>query len=236
MTFLEMQTAVQYGIEDLAGKFFTLADVKTALNEAQDEMAEYTEYYETSFTLTRQANTTYYNLNAPGAVGVPAGLATNPILAVKRIFNVQTNRWLDPVSVRGLDEDYYAQWEAITGETGFFFMRGLWQLGLMPRQITTTGTLTCYGTAMPTALAANGDTPSVPETFHQGWVEYALYELMSQDAEIQKAMDHFAHFDPRTKELDGGYLFYAEGLKRWVNDRVSKTKVGIMGGNLWPRR
>jgi hypothetical protein len=213
LTFLEMQTEVfQWIDEDSADPaFWTVDDVKTAINEGYGEISDSSEWYERDHNLPLLSNRTYYDLRS--------ALGGEPVLTFKHAFNQTTRRWLYPGEIRELDYRTFNQWEEITGEPEQFFVRGLFWLGTFPKQSSDSGTMKAYFTALPPDLSADGDTPGCPDEFHYGIVEYAIGDLLSQEAETQKAIGHF-----------GEYSTYEAGLKGWVDGRVALDRIPMLNG------
>ena len=178
------------------------------------ELADATEYYETSFTVSKTASTQYYDLSS---TSVYSAAATNPVLTVRRVFNVETNTWLSFIDVRDMDLER-RQWEDNTGEATRFLIRGLWWLGLYPKPSATSGTVTVFASTLPTALSADASTTGLPQEYDLALVEYACYDLLCQDGEFGKAMRYY-----------GKYLQKQEGLRKFVLQRSVKDRVGALG-------
>ena len=213
MTFLEMQTEVFRRLEESSASpaFWTVAQVKAALNEGLDELGDATEFVETSGAVSLTANTTYYDLSST------AVLAGEPPLTVRRVFNDQTSRWLKPYDQRSLDSTN-REWESNTGEPAYFWIKGLSWLGVYPKPAATSGTLTVHYSVLPSEMVANGATPDGPREFHLALVEYAVYDLLCQDREYKKAMKYWGRFSEKQ-----------EALRRFVNQRSVKDRVGGLG-------
>lgn len=211
MTFTQLQAEVRARLDEATANFYSDQDVKDALNEAYQEMADESEWYERNATIALTANAVYYDLSS-------ASILTDEFLSLRWCYNTQTTRWLEPSSVYDLDRQYRA-WENTTGAPDYFFMRGLWNVGLYPKPAATSGTVRLYYSAVPAALSAGGDTPSFHQEFHLGLVEYALYDLYGQDAETKEALRHWQQ-----------YRGYADGLRAWVQGRISRPRLESMKG------
>jgi len=199
-----MQSEVQRRLEEtVAGVFWLLAQQKEAINDGYFDLADVTEWAETSESenLTTSNN---YDLSS---------VLASTVLSVSGIQNTQTNRWLTPSSVQDWDKRSI-QWEETTGEPYEFTLAGLWWLRVFPRKASAAGSLTIHYTYVPVALSADGDTPAFPSEFHPGLVEYALYDLLCQERETDKALAHYAK-----------YLEHREGLRKYVQDRAGYDRV-----------
>lgn len=204
MQFSELKTEVFRRLDEsaLAPVYWEVLDVELSLNDGLAEMADATEYYETTYALALAVATTYYDLR----------LFTHEPLRVTSVYNRTTSRWLIPSSVRDLDK-IDPRWGLVPGEPDRYFVRGLFTLGVFPRP-TTIETVDVYHTAMPPVLALAADTPIFPAEFHVGLIEYALADLLSQDGEAKEALAHWEK-----------YLEYESGLSTWVKNRA-KNGVG----------
>ena len=167
------------------------------------------EWNETSTSLSLTASTTYYDLSS---------LISNKLLTVKRIFNDQTSGWLTARDVRDFDQTYQ-QWEQITGEPTQYIVRGLWWLRFDRYKTSTSGTVTVYYTLVPADLSADGDTPGFPQEFHYSLVDFAVADLLFQDAETKKGLKFWAR-----------YKAIEEALRRYVLGRASFDRVGVLHG------
>jgi hypothetical protein len=211
VTFLELQTEVARRIEESTGSpaFWSVADIKASINRGYRETADVAEWNETSTALSLTASTTYYDLSS---------LINTRILTVKRIFNDQTSQWMSARDVMDFDR-CFQQWENSTGEPGQFLIRGLWWLRFDRYKLATSGTATVYYTEIPADLSADGDTPAFPQEFHYALVEFAVADLLFQDAETKKGMKFWAR-----------YKVLEDGLKRYANQRTLLDRLAVLHG------
>lgn len=186
-----------------------MAEIKRAINRGYRETADVAEWNETSTALSLTANTTYFDLST---------LISNKVLTVKRAYNNQTSQWLVPRDVRDFDENYQ-QWENITGEPSQFIVRGLWWLRFDRYKTSTSGTVTIHYTLVPTDLSADADTPAFPQEFHLALVDFAVADLLFQDAETKKGMRYWLR-----------YKAGEEALKRYANQRAQVDRQGALHG------
>lgn len=212
MTFGEMQTDVLRKIAESSSDpaFFSLTDVKRALNNANETMGEATEWREITVGIPLRGRASYYDLR---------GFGDSPILSVLAIFAPTPVRWLIPVSTRDLDNSrdgvfQFPQWDTIQAEVRHFFLRSLWWLGLYPRPSSDSGIVRLNCSSLPLPLINDEDSPDFPEEFHPGLVEYALYELFLDDHEVALG---FQHWDK--------YLEHEGALRLYVQSRQDIDRV-----------
>lgn len=214
MTFLEMQDEVFLRLAENSSSptFWSRDEVKAALNDGYEEISDATEWYERNQVINLLSNRTYYDLRSV--------LSADTFLTPKRCLNSQTDRWLTPTSIRDMDTQLYRRWEVITvTEPERMFQRGLWWLGVFPQKGADSGTLRFYFTAIPPPLSADGDEPGFPEEFHYGLIEYAIGDLLGQEAESGKAIGKW-----------GEYLGFEAGLGSYVDGRISLDRVTTLRG------
>jgi hypothetical protein len=194
--------------------YWTEEDVEDALNEAYEEITDHSEWYETSQNFTVYAHRTYHDLRY---------MLSDPssFLRVAAVYNLTTNRWLEPTNKLLLDLHSYREWETVSvTEPQCWFMRGLWWLGLFPRKASdTANAIKVFLKRMPTALANESDEPGFFEDLHDALVDYAVYDLLCQDHEFNKAQKYFDRF-----------LTKAEDLKNRVEGRVLRDRVSTITG------
>lgn len=211
MNFQEMQTEVFRRLDEdsVSPAFWSLVDVKQAINEGYDDLSELTEWRETSSSLSL-ANSNYYDLST---------LVSDVVLTLYSVRNAQTSKFLDQGTVKQLDT-WYRRWEAVIGgEPERYWIRGLYWLGMFPNKGAASGTVTLYYTALPAALSANADTPGFPQEFHLALVDYAVYDLLCQDREYEKAARLWASYQERVAKL-----------RRYVQGRAEIPLTRRLGG------
>lgn len=209
MTLQEMREDVltQLGESVTAPKFWSVADVDAALNEAYEDISDAAEWLEVAVTINLDSRRTWYDLNA-WRLGM---------LSILHFYNSQTQEWMVAGGVRAWDRNQ-RDWMAATGEPHNIVRRGLNWLGLYPASGTVSGTLIIHGTAMPAAPLAAADSPGFPVEYHPGLVEHALANLKAQDHEPAQSLAHFE-----------SYLDYESGLKVYLNSRLELDKHHILG-------
>lgn len=226
MDFGELQTAVfgELNEDSTNPAFWTLADVKDAINQGYEEMSEISEWYDSTYTVSLVAGTRYYDLFAP-----TTSTSYPQILEVVKVYDATVRRWLLPISTAILDRSNPVWEQATAASPEHWMVRGMFRFGVFPLP-TTSRDLTLYtknipqGTAVDApALVDDSDTPGFPSDFHSGIVSYAVYMLLCEDGEYRKAILQYNEFMAQT-----------DLLRKWSANRgsIPMTRV-VGGGGLW---
>jgi hypothetical protein len=198
MTLGEMKSEVRRRLNESGTAFYSDADIAASLQEGLDEMADIAEYSEREASVGLLTGRTYYDLQS---------VLPDTFLSPRRIYNSTTSRWLTPTDPRDQDEHTFVQWELTYGEPVRYLLRGNWWLGVWPRQSNDTGKLRVYYTDIPAPLT-DTESPSFPRDFHPGITDYAIFDLLCQQRETEKALTYWKSF-----------LDYADGLMKHVQGR-----------------
>lgn len=211
MTLADLRTETFRRLRDDAGApvFWTEAEVDAALNAGYMEVSDETEWHEVAVTIDLLSHRPWYDLRRLVGPG---------FLAIGQGYDLTTNRWLLPTTVRELDA-YDRRWERAVGEPRRVVMQGLWWVGYWPRIGSDTGTIQQYVRTLPDPLVDAADEPGFPETWHYGLVEYAVSDLSAQDGEASRAQLAWA-----------AYLAQEAGLRAWVDGRASAALMHGYGG------
>lgn len=231
MDFSELQNAVfqELGEDSASPAFWTVDDVKTALNDGYAEIADYAECCENTYDITMTSFDRYAQLYA--TVQFPPGVPlifTPQILQITKAYNNDTRLWLQPTTVKSLDATD-PNWELASGAPTLYLLRGTYFFGVWPFPNSNTS-ITLYTLEVPHGAGYNdlplmldADTPTFPADYHRALVWYAVYELLCQDAEYKKAMVYYEQ-----------YLALADALRKWTSNRASNPMQRVIGGGgLW---
>lgn len=214
MTFAELQTELFRRLDEdsVAPSFWSLTDIKRALNEGYAELSDASEWYERALMLPRLSNRTYYDLRA---------IVGTSFLSPRRCYNAVSSTWLQCVNLRELDNRTYQRWEVNTGEPAKMMQRGAWWFGVYPKpsEDGDGNNLRLYCTAMPPPMVLDQDRPGFPREFHPGIVAYGLFDLLAQEAETAKAMQHY-----------GEYSAIETALTRHVRSRIQMDRINTLKG------
>ncbi len=203
-----MKADVRRKINAASTAFFTDSDIEDALNEAYEEMADATEFYERQATIDMLAGRTYYDLTS---------LLPDTFLSPRRAWNTTTQKWFGPTDTLERDSAY-VQWELTYGAPEYYLLRGNWWLGVWPRANDDTSyKARVYYTAIPEHMSAATDTPAFPKEFHQGVVDLALAELFAQNRDPKKVISSWKSGES-----------YVAGLRDHVNARQRLAKTNIL--------
>jgi hypothetical protein len=212
LTAAESIARIRDRLPATSGNFWLDSDLLSAYNEALDELSEATEFYERYATIPRRKKNTLHDLR---------GILPEEALRLTAIFDTNTNRWLVPTSVRELDLKLGRAWEDHTTSPLWWFMRGLFFLGVYPAAADDEGRLRAYFSAMhPHATEANQDIfrPSLPSDYDVTLEDYALYTLFADARETAKALEYWSAYQEQEKKL-----------KALVSGRIAADYVPMMG-------
>lgn len=185
-------------------------DIALAINEGLQELSDGAEFFEREYTIRLRKSANYYDLRT---------CIPDTILRVTAIWNPTRNTWTRPVEVRELDENTSRQWEEVDGSPHLHFVRGLWWLGIFPHTTADDETLRLKCKALHPDLEDDLDVPQqLPEEFHRAPVDYALYNLFSDDKEVTEAMNHWQKYGEKEA-----------ALKQRMETRTAKDRVSRMG-------
>lgn len=204
---LREDVLVKLGEDPSDPKYWSVADVDAAINEAYEEITDATEWNEVMVTLSLDTRRTWYDLNA----------WREGMLTVLHFYNGTTQQWMRAGGVREFDS-IQRDWMSASGEPRRMVRRGLNWLGFFPFSGTLNATIDIYGTAMATPLSADADVPGFPVEFHPGLVHHAVSNLKAQDHEPAQSLEEYE-----------AYLDYEAGLKVHVNSRLEFDKHHILG-------
>lgn len=214
MTLGEMRSEVYRRLRENASSpvHFTEAEIDSALNEGLEELADATEWCERTVNVQLAKLRTYYDLRSV--------VAPEQFLGMRRAHSPSTNRWIEPTALRVLDLEGYTRWETVIGTPYRMFQRGLWWLGLYPHPSADGDLVRITCVVTPEALEED-DEPDFPEEFHRGVVEYAVYDLLAQDGETDKALRKGGPWE--------AFLVKSGELEEYVDERASIDRAGIIG-------
>ncbi len=198
MTLAEMKSDVRRRLNESGAEFFSDDDIADSLQEGLDEIADITEYYEREATLGLLTGRTYYDLRT---------VLPDTFLSPRAAWNTTTQRWLTATDARDLDERTFVQWELTYGEPVRYLMRGNWWLGTWPRNSSDSLGIRMIYTSIPAALT-DDEEPAFPVEFHMAAPDFAVFDLLGQERETQKAL-----------ALWNSFLGYCAGLKKHVQSR-----------------
>jgi hypothetical protein len=209
MTFGEIKAEVFKRLRESSTSpvFWTEDDVGDAINEGLGEISDSSEWYERVKVVNLLKSRPYYDVYA---------FLDRCFLRIDAAYNTTTSRWLTHEHHSNLDSGDN-RWEMRVAEPDRLLFRGIRWLSYWPYKGTPTGTIRQYFVSIPKTLCDDADVPGFPEQFHYGLVDYAFYDLMSQDGETDQALEAWK-----------AYQGYDQGLTAWVNKRAA---IPYRGGN-----
>lgn len=181
--------------------FWTDADIVRVYNDALDEISDATETYERSVVIRRRKNAIYTDLR---------GIMAPSALRIRSIWNPDIQRWLFPTTVKELDESVGRGWEKSPGPgtAAWWFMRGLWYLGIYPAADSDSTSVKVYFTACMPHVSIDGGLshglgaePPIPHDFGRMVENYMLYALWSEQREAQKALAYWGMYKKQEQDF-----------------------------------
>ena len=203
MTRGEIRTEVYRRLRESSSSpvFWVAADLNRAIDEGYAEISDATEWNEVSNAIRIPAKIPAFD--------VRQFLTGSEFLCLGPGYNNATSRWLTPTTPQSLDATDQS-WETREAMPEYVMARNPWMIEYWPYGGTGTNTITQYYTALPTPFASDSDEPGFPLAYHYGIVEYALFDLWAQDAEVALASTAWK-----------AYQEYEAGLSGCVNSRAS---------------
>src|SRR5258706_15646817 len=107
-----------------SANFWDDQDLIDAYNCGLDELSEATEFYELSATIPRRKWHSLTDLR---------GILPDEVIRITAVWNLGSQRWMAPTTVRELDNMLGRGWEMNVDVSRYWFMRGLNWLGTYPR-------------------------------------------------------------------------------------------------------
>lgn len=205
MTFDEIRVEVRRRIAEVSATFWTDEEVEQAIHDGEDELADATEWYEKFQYIDLLPHRPYYDLRSV--------LRRHEFLVAGPSFNATTSRWLVPVRPADF-ESADPRWEERYAEPEYSLMRGLWWLRFHPVAAIEGTQVKQFYVAMPRHMDEDTDEPGFHRPFHYGIVEYAVCDLLAQDAETSLALSAWKL-----------YKVYEDGLAAYVGSRASVPMV-----------
>jgi hypothetical protein len=202
MTYADLQTELFRRLEESQSDpdYWELPEILEALNDGWQDYGQHSLWYKTAVKFALQHNITYYDLRD----------FPDELVRIDRLWFENTEQWIEPTTVKLL-EVKYRRWEAQDGSVPLrWFMRGAFQLGIWPKiQIGDSShaspIVEMHARAIPPVLGPDDYTIPFPEEWQEGLLLYALYELKSQEGEVDAALRFWDQ-----------YVIKREGFTAWV--------------------
>jgi len=208
MNLGEIHRKVRKRLDEESQAFFSDEDILASIQEGYEEMADASGFFERWAMVKMLKGRTYYDLSQ---------ILPRSFLAVSRVFNPNTNKWLDPVTDRDLDYKTLPQWELTDGTPEKYLVRGVWWLGVFPHERQDTPGLRVYHIGLAPPLREPTDVPQFPQEFHEGLVTFAISDCLAQQRETKKALKYWA-----------SYSVYEGQLTDYVDRRVLVARKSVL--------
>ena len=160
-----------------------------SINEGLDDFSEVTRFYERHTTVPVVAKRIYYDIR---------GLLPESALGVTSVWSSPIQDWLGPVSPMELR----SRWEQSVGSSQVFFMRGLFWMAVWPKPEASTGFHRIYFAGhAPHFTHPQAVLYDLLDNYVPALEEYALYDLAAQDGETLRALQHWAEYSTKAKQI-----------------------------------
>jgi hypothetical protein len=196
MNFLALQTRTIERLGEAATPVYhDLPSIKEALNKAQRLFCLLTLCLEKTATYNLSANTAFY---------LPSASITDFLVPLR--VRMSTGSRLYPATIHELN-NFDSNWRVTTGTPNKYVTQGFDLLALAPVPAAGGSALSITYAATPAVLAANGDTPEIPEEIQDCLIDYALYLLRLKEGgqELQKTLPRLNDF-LNTAQLYGEFV------------------------------
>lgn len=199
-TVREIIDKVLIRLEDPDQRFFTTQDCVDAYNDALDELSEATEVNESDVVVKRRKWAPYIDLR---------GFLPPDALRVTAVWNINTQKWLAPVTVRELDDTVGRQWEMKPDQSRWWWMRGIFFLGAYPVPGDDVSPLRVHYCSLLPHVKIDGGlasglesrTEGIPPDFGDPIEHYMMYTLLAQRKETQKSLSFYLRYKEHEAEL-----------------------------------
>lgn len=154
-------------------------------------------------------------------VGFAPGIANHYLAALVplRVWNNQTDHWLDMTTVSILDRER-GRWYPTGGAPDRWFHRGFSTFGIYPKPLTsTTDTLLVRHSAVPNLMVDSTEVPVVPRQFIDVIELGAMTQLKALEREPRTASAYWRE-----------YVVARERLFDHVQQRTSRMHIPTFGG------
>lgn len=181
------------------------------VNEAIENIAESTLFYERYTSVPFQPNRQFYDLR---------GFTPETVVRIKSIYNTGNNLWLEPLNPDKLHLD----WRQSTGNPQGFFTRGIYWFAIYPKSTAALTTnrntqnyLRVYFAGIPSRFSNTQEVlRDLPNDMIPAIEDYCLYEMAAIDRRHDMALYYWDQYYQRE-----------ERFRRFVDNRVGWGRIGI---------
>lgn len=186
----QLVTSVQRSLDDNSANFYKVdEDIIPSIQDGYNLVAALCETIENSADVDFISGQVFYDFKTL----IP------DYLRIFGIYNNNTSRWLEPVSLLDLMKTR-DDWEATVGEPYLFWPIDWRTVALFPNQAVATGDMTILYKASANTLGPN-DEPELPTVHHKVLETYALDDLLDQAQEWSKALSYAQLLDQDIEEI-----------------------------------
>lgn len=207
MTRDDIAARARFNLDDSGITFYSADDFNDSIQDGYNEAVALSRTIEVNKTISFVNSLTYYKF----------GDIISDYIHVIAIFNNNTNKWLDYISLELLKEGN-ARWETTEGQPKFFTVFEDRYIALYPKQATATGTmLVLYKGTANVLLAAT--EPTIPDSHQIILEQYTTGDLLEQAEEFRKAQEWQDEYFKQTKQL------MQQMFERNNTDRIARLQI-----------
>lgn len=183
LSVLEIKTRVQRQFGDESGNQINANDIVRWINDSMREIAHKKDLFQVKATSAAVAQQAAYAL--------PAGISKLYSVKYKGIA-LQALSMAEADELIGSVDLTVAQGYPVGTPSHYFMWAN--QINLYPAPDSAGNDITVYYTRVPTAVAADGDIPELPDEYHNRIVEYCLAQAHELDDNLDASQIKMAQF------------------------------------------
>jgi len=197
MTRSSLRNKIQQDLYDIVGVYFDAAMLNDSIQDGYDEIILRTQCIEATTDITFQNGYIYYDLYncVSSCEGLP--LYWRPT----KMFNTQTNRWIDVVDSRFLDK-YRFDWEASNGTPWFAIIWNYRWMGFFPHYVTGANqTFKMLFKVGRDVITSDTQYIQIPPPYGRTLENYVCGDMLESTSELVKAAERFADYEAQIMKL-----------------------------------
>lgn len=161
--------------------FWSTTEIVESLNDAILELSDFAEYHR-DVVAVEVGERTYVDLKT----------AIPNLLYPISIYDPTLKKWVATVHIVDLDVKF-VRWENVIGRVMELFVRNLFWLGGIFKDLQRP-TWKMWCALVDGKLTEGYMSPKCPDEWHTALVNYAVYDLLAQDREVDKALGYWKRY------------------------------------------